>query len=569
MKRVLAGALFGLYVAHLLYLLNPQVDVSPARLVLVTLLYAVVSGFLFGTALWLLRVARVRLFGKPAVNGYRAHGFGFIVFAAFIASTIYWIHLDAVRAYLPAAAVHLLIIATNLITLVAFILLLLWFFERNAERHISRAIFVVAVATVLVSSVFLYQRRDSYRTEKKSVVVANIGTIAGERPVIVVAIRNLPYDWIVTLAGEGSLPFFDAARQRAYFSRVEPFATSSDKALWASLATGKLPYRHGVTGSFSYRTPLNRDEPFLLLPSGIGFQAWGLLPPVERISAPLPSGDALPLWTMFERLSFHAAVINWPAVRRGSASVVVTDAAIRNPQRANAPLLAARFDGTGPARARILRGLAADTAAIHSINALAGNSINAFAGNSINALAGNTLGHIDAGHAAGLTVVDLDGFSEAQRGLHIYSNALPARTTMKGEALRAYVGQLDALLAAIARDHPDHLLVVVSPSGPAPPPLPVTPYAFVREAFAVDDPGADDGFVVITGGGTTHRDNPAGAKVEDIVPTVLFAAGLPAGRDMDGSVLTAAFDDAFLRRNALSLIATYEAKEIVVRRAGG
>jgi hypothetical protein len=85
----------------------------------------------------------------------------------------------------------------------------------------------------------------------------------------------------------------------------------------------------------------------------------------------------------------------------------------------------------------------------------------------------------------------------------------------------------------------------------------------------MDDPGADDGFVVITGLGTTHRDNPAAAKVEDIVPTTLFAAGLPAGRDMDGAVLTAAFDDAFLRRNSLSLIATYEAKQIVVRRGGG
>src|ERR1043166_2826318 len=305
MKRFLAGALFGLYAAHLLYLLNPQVDVTPATLIGVTLLYALISGLLFGTALWLLRIARVRLFGRPpAPNGYRAHGFGFIVLAAFIAATIYWIHLDAVRAYLPIAAVHLLIKATNLVTLVSFILLVLWFFERNAGRRISRAIFVTALVTVVVSSVFLYERRDTYRTERKSVVVANIGTIAGERPVIVVAIRNLPYDWIVQLAGEGSLPFFDAARQRAYFARVEPFATSSDKALWASLATGKLPYRHGVTGSFSYKTPLNRDEPFLLLPSGIGFHVWGLVPPVQRISAQLPSGNALPLWTMFERLSF-------------------------------------------------------------------------------------------------------------------------------------------------------------------------------------------------------------------------------------------------------------------------
>jgi hypothetical protein len=165
-------------------------------------------------------------------------------------------------------------------------------------------------------------------------------------------------------------------------------------------------------------------------------------------------------------------------------------------------------------------------------------------------------------------MVALDGFSEAQRALHIYANELPPRTSMKGEALRAYVVQLDALLAALGRDYPDHLLVVTSPCGPAAPPLPVTPYAFAREEFGVDDPGADDGFIVITGLGTTHRDNPAAAKVDDIVPTTLFAAGLPTGRDMDGSVLTQAFDDAFLRRNALSLIATYEAKEIVVRRGG-
>lgn len=545
MKRFLAGALFGLYAAHLLYLLNPQVDVTPATLIGVTLFYAAIAGLLFGTALWGLRVARVKLFGKPAGNGYRAHGFGFIVLAAFLAATTYWIHLDAVRAYLPIAAVHLLIKATNLITLVAFILLVLWFFERNADRRVSRAIFVTALLTVVVSSVFLYERRDSYRTEKKSVVVANIGTIAGERPVIVVAIRNLPYDWIVQLAGEGSLPFFESARQRAYFARVEPFATSSDKALWASLATGKLPYRHGVTGSYSYRTPLNRDEPFLLLPSGIGFNVWGLLPPVQRISAPLPSGNALPLWTMFERLSFHAAVVNWPKAQRGSATAVVSDVAIRTAPRASiAPVAAQRFNGTGNARTRILHGLASDIDAINALRRLAPD------------------------RTIGLDMVALDGFSEAQRALHIYANDLPARTSMKGEALRAYVVQLDALLAAIARDYPDHLLVVTSPCGPAAPPLPVTPYAFAREEF-VDDPGADDGFVVITGNGTTHRDNPAAAKVDDIVPTTLFAAGLPTGRDMDGSVLTGAFDDTFLRRNALSLIATYEAKQIVVRRAGG
>jgi hypothetical protein len=207
-------------------------------------------------------------------------------------------------------------------------------------------------------------------------------------------------------------------------------------------------------------------------------------------------------------------------------------------------VIAQRFRATGEAQQRIVRGLTSDAASIDALRSAI------------------------ARRAYELDVVALDGFSEAQRALHIWSNELPPRTSVKGEALRVYVEQLDAMLSAIAREHPDHLLVVVSPSGPNPPALPDTPYFQLRDAIAADDPGADDGFVVITGSGTTHRDNPQPAQAIDVVPTVLFAAGLPAARDMDGRVLTDAFDDAFLRAHPLSLIASYEAKEIVVRRGG-
>ena len=85
LKRVLAGAIFGLYIAHLLYFLNPQVEITPLRLAIVTIVYGAICGLLFGTLLWLLRILRVKLFGKPEeVNGaYRAHGFGYVVLAAF------------------------------------------------------------------------------------------------------------------------------------------------------------------------------------------------------------------------------------------------------------------------------------------------------------------------------------------------------------------------------------------------------------------------------------------------------------------------------------------------------
>jgi hypothetical protein len=540
LKRVLAGAIFGLYMAHLLYFLNPQVEITPGRLAIVTIIYGLICGFLFGSILWGLRVLRVRLFGKPDL--YRTHGFGFVVFAAFMASVIYWIHLQVVRIYLPIGAVRILSKATNVITATAFVLLVLWVLERNADRRLSRGIFIAGVLLIAVSSFFLYQRRESYRTERRNVVVANIGAVAGHRPVLVIAIRNLPHDWILTMAGEGLLPWFEAETQHAWFSRLEPFPTTSPKSLWASLATGKLPYRHGVTGRFSYRTPLNASDPFLLLPSGVGFTAWGLIPPVERISAPLPAGDALPLWELFGRVQLRASVVGWPSSRATGAQRVITDAALRAlpVQVASLGDISERFNGTGDARPRVLGALARDRAAA--------------------ALAGS-------GGAFDLSVVWLEGFSEAQRALHIFTNDLPERSDRKGEALRAYAQQLDRMLATLAREHPDYAIVICSPSAVVPPPLPATAWARAMQALSRDDPGADDGFVLITGPGTGHQANPAVAYVVDVVPTVLFAAGLPIGRDMDGRVLTDAFTDELLRASAVSAIQTYEAERVVVRRS--
>ena len=525
LKRVLAGAIFGLYMAHLLYFLNPQVDITPGRLATVTLVYGLTCGLLFGTALWALRALRVRLFRRT--GEYRTHGFGFVVFAAFASSLIYWIHLEVVRIYLPIGAVRILSKATNVITATAFLLLALWVAQRNADRRTSRAIFVAGVVLIALSSIFLYQRRESYRTERKNVVVATIGAVAGHRPVILVAVRNLPHDWIVTMKGEGLLPFFEQATDANYFTRLEPFPTTSPKPLWASLATGKLPYRHGVTGRFSYRTPLNRSDPFLLLPSGVGFRAWGLVPPVERISAPLPAGDALPVWSLFERLQLSTKVVRWSSVRTPPNPLIPLGA------------VADRFNAAGAARAVVLRELERDLAAASAVDG-----------------------------TAALTAVALDGFEQAQRALHIYSNELPPKTSMKGQAVRAYVQQLDRMIGAIAHAHPGHMLVICSPNAISPPELPADAWSFAWNALVRDDPGADDGFLLLRGEGVAHRENPPVAYVVDVVPTVLFAAGLPVGRDMDGGVITEAFSDEALRRSTLSAIQTYEAERVVVRRAG-
>jgi arylsulfatase A-like enzyme len=82
-----------------------------------------------------------------------------------------------------------------------------------------------------------------------------------------------------------------------------------------------------------------------------------------------------------------------------------------------------------------------------------------------------------------------------------------------------------------------------------------------------DRTGADDGFLLVTGPAAAHREHAAPAAVVDVVPTLLFGAGLPIGRDMDGRILTDAFSEEMLRRSVLSAIQTYEAERVVVRRA--
>jgi len=50
------------------------------------------------------------------------------------------------------------------------------------------------------------------------------------------------------------------------------------------------------------------------------------------------------------------------------------------------------------------------------------------------------------------------------------------------------------------------------------------------------------------------------AHIYDILPTLLYILDLPVGEDMDGKVLTEAFDEGFVRKNPIKTIATYEGK---------
>jgi predicted AlkP superfamily phosphohydrolase/phosphomutase len=68
----------------------------------------------------------------------------------------------------------------------------------------------------------------------------------------------------------------------------------------------------------------------------------------------------------------------------------------------------------------------------------------------------------------------------------------------------------------------------------------------------------ENGIIGLMGKGVRKGGTIMDADVLDITPTILYALGLEVGKDMDGRVLTDAFEPGFLRSNPVAFVSTYE-----------
>jgi arylsulfatase A-like enzyme len=73
------------------------------------------------------------------------------------------------------------------------------------------------------------------------------------------------------------------------------------------------------------------------------------------------------------------------------------------------------------------------------------------------------------------------------------------------------------------------------------------------------DEDAPDGVLMLYGEGVQPGALLTGAHLVDVLPTLMYALHLPVARDLDGVVLTPAFDKAFLAEHPLTFLQTYEA----------
>lgn len=576
---LLPAALAGLHLGGLLYFLNPHLEPSAwgylqaaVRLGAILAPLALVAHWL-ATRLRNVRVRRLLPWSLTVVLG-----------AAALAD---WVHASHYSFYLPPG-INANLIRTalwlSLASILAFYTALLH--TVHHRRYGTRS--VVLLATVVVLSLYVVvDRRAAYEPAVTPPAPFARPFRAPAPHLLVVGLEGATLDVLLPLARQGRLPFFATLFDEGSYARLESFAPVRPLGLRASLASGKLPFRHGLAGPTLLEAAwLGRGGELRLLPRG--FSGLGL---DRLLGAHRPVGRAdrrvRTVWEILDRLDRKTAVLGVPeALLATSGSAVQASEALFLGAAAATPALPESLAGriellrgeppTGtpeeaseagsPAPSATLPATVAtpasqlDTGALRAATLAAARAQDRWRA----AVAASLLGDSEPPAAlfldlSGLVEVELltlGGFHSAEMG---GSRAQADRQA--AAALTDYMAFLDGTLAALWERLPQpRLLAVVSAYGVAPPTglrrLSGEVWRSRRASGTIA--GGPDGALLLRGEGVRRGEGLATARIVDLVPTLLYAARLPIARDFDGRVLTEAFEPALLQGVPLTFLQSYE-----------
>jgi hypothetical protein len=532
------GALAGVQLAGLIFFLNPRLPFAFTPVLRGCLIY----GALLGGVSLALHLPFT--WGRPR-RARRVLPWSFTLALA-LSAVLDWTHASYFAYFLPPGINDRLIKTALWLTLgalIAFYTALLHSLSRRRYGRRSRW----GLALMAALSVYaMVERREAFRprpvpTPRPAVVES------GQRPRLwVVGLDAATLDAILPLAGQGRLPFLATVLQSGAYGRLSSLVPTRRDAMWATLATGKYPFKHGVTGRRAFPAPFLAPGARLdLLPSGISFTRWGTLGE-KPLPAGIPRREALALWQILPRLGVPAGVVGWPAAQpeEGEATFALTDGDFlpTSPHAAD-PAILGRFGPRAPSS--LLEALDGDLRRQSAALTLAGRSP-----------------QVEA------VFLLLPGLREVSRRWFGGFNAVQFEGEPKSESARAaaervvaYYEWLDDQLAAIwQREKGPRLLAVVSSYG-------VNPQGGWRRVWGQMSPGAalggefqggPDGVLLLYGEGIRPGALLTGARLVDVAPTLLYGLGFPVSRELDGQVLTAAFDKRFLASNPVAFFPSYE-----------
>ena len=383
---------------------------------------------------------------------------------------------------------------------------------------------------------------------------ATLTVVSSGVRVRVIAIDGFDPHIFDELSSTGRLPAltaaFAGARARLGERDAEPSVSNDagDPArVWTTIATGQPPHVHGVEGLETRRVagiqgsvPADQRSPVVRALRGAS--------DFLRLTRPaIASGNerrAKTFWEVAAAAGLRTAVVNWWATwpARADAGIVLTDRATLRLERGGqldaevAPeaiyeQLQQRWHDirarAGTMAGDALRGTTADG----DVSALVRRSAE------LDAIQLVLLSDVAAADTD-LSAVYLPGLDIAQHTLLGPQQALPSASTLAArlEAVKDYYVALDRLLQPALMPTAGELVFVVT-----------TPGRVTARASAQ---------LVARGNVVAQSTSIAGAFTS-IAPTILYALGLPIGRDLSDGPLLALFTEPFTSRYPVRFVTTY------------
>lgn len=552
------GALLGTHLAGLIFFLNPHLPFTPAAVLRGCLAYGGMLGLttlvLHLPFLWLRQPHRpLRWLPWTLTTALGA--------AAWLDAS----HASLYAFYLPPGMNDRLIRTSMWLALgglIFFYTALLHSLHRRRYGWRSR----YGLTLVAVLSVFaMIERREAFRPVAAPIHRPTVVETGARPRLLVVGLDSATLDAILPLAGQGRLPFLATMLQQGAYGRLESLFPTWREAVWISLATGKYPYQHGIAGGRVYDAPwLGRPSPeheLRLLPVGIRFRRWGLFGVEARTPTALPR-QALALWEILPRLGMPSGYVGWPASWPASRETEFSlpesfFAGVRGPestwpedQAASARIFQPRTGEIDPA----LQAHFGRRPPKPILDALAGDVWRE-----------SLIVSLEDQHPeAAATFLVLPGLREVSRGTFggfqavQFEGSQSSAARQAAERLTAYYTWIDKFLGDLwQREDGPKILAVVSSYGAE----------GRRDRLSLSGDAAElegrfglapDGALLLFGEGIQPGALITGARLVDVAPTLLYALGFPSARDLDGQVLTAAFDKGFLARHPLTILPSFE-----------
>lgn len=555
MLNILPGILAGAHAANQLFFLNPDLPFAPRTLMRVGLVYAAIGG--------LISAALLTPFTRRSEERARRILPWAITLVLALGAITDLVLASRYTFYLPPGISRRMIKAglwLTLLALIYFYTALLHTLQRRPYGFRSRiGLSLIALASVYVMA----ERREAFKPFIEPAPLPSAVELTQRPKLFVVGLGGASLDAILPLATQGRLPFFARLLEEGVSARPESLAPVQGEALWTTLATGRVPYKHGIVSNQVFPAGLVAEDGWVsMLPTPVGPFLWNTFTSPELIDATHRKTSAI--WDVLERLEYETGLVGWPVsdpVPEASSfgfSHRYFQGYFKAPM-AQPGELAERgvlFRVTPEEIDPVLLQELGDRVPYLFLQDLADDlwreSLTMFL--------------LDQQPDAKAIFVMLPGLARVSSrdfgGFAAVQFSGIQRDPYLGAAQRvtAYYRHLDQFLSQLWEHQAGpKILAVVSAYGFEAP----EGWRRVRALITGRRTNglfqqAPDGLFLALGEGLLPGEFLEGVELVDIMPTLLYSLDFPIARDLDGRVLTEAFSGPYLARHPLTVVPSYD-----------